>query len=285
MKAKDQGFPDAEDARRLKGKRSSREAPPQRKSGAADCDRSRGRDIPANTTRRLFNMKRSKRYKEAATAVNRTNLYDVSEGIALVKKSASAKFDETVEAHIRTGCDGRHADQQIRGAVVLPHGTGRQVRVLVFAKNAKADEAVAAGAEFVGAEELVPKIQKEGWLDFDVVVATPDMMGVVGRLGRILGPKGLMPNPKAGTVTMDVTKAVKDIKAGKIEYRLDKTNIIHVPIGKASFTEEQLADNFQTLIEAINKARPSAVKGQFLRSVTISSTMGPGVKLNPIKLV
>ncbi len=230
-------------------------------------------------------MKRSKRYKEAATAVNRTNLYDVSEGIALVKKSASAKFDETVEAHIRTGCDGRHADQQIRGAVVLPHGTGRQVRVLVFAKNAKADEAVAAGAEFVGAEELVPKIQKEGWLDFDVVVATPDMMGVVGRLGRILGPKGLMPNPKAGTVTMDVTKAVKDIKAGKIEYRLDKTNIIHVPIGKASFTEEQLADNFQTLIEAINKARPSAVKGQFLRSVTISSTMGPGVKLNPIKLV
>lgn len=230
-------------------------------------------------------MKRSKRYKEAATAVSRTNLYDVSEGIALVKKSASAKFDETVEAHIRTGCDGRHADQQIRGAVVLPHGTGRQVRVLVFAKNAKADEAVAAGAEFVGAEELVPKIQKEGWLDFDVVVATPDMMGVVGRLGRILGPKGLMPNPKAGTVTMDVTKAVKDIKAGKIEYRLDKTNIIHVPIGKASFTEEQLTDNFQTLIEAINKARPSAVKGQFLRSVTISSTMGPGVKLNPIKLV
>ncbi len=230
-------------------------------------------------------MKRSKRYKESAAAVNRANLYDVSEGIALVKKSASAKFDETVEAHIRTGCDGRHADQQIRGAVVLPHGTGRQVRVLVFAKNAKADEAVAAGAEFVGAEELVPKIQKEGWLDFDVVVATPDMMGVVGRLGRILGPKGLMPNPKAGTVTMDVTKAVKDIKAGKIEYRLDKTNIIHVPIGKASFTEEQLADNFQTLIEAINKARPSAVKGQFLRSVTISSTMGPGVKLNPMKLV
>ncbi len=230
-------------------------------------------------------MKRSKRYKESAAAVSRTNLYEVSEGIALVKKSASAKFDETVEAHIRTGCDGRHADQQIRGAVVLPHGTGRQVRVLVFAKNAKADEAVAAGAEFVGAEELVPKIQKEGWLDFDVVVATPDMMGVVGRLGRILGPKGLMPNPKAGTVTMDVTKAVKDIKAGKIEYRLDKTNIIHVPIGKASFTEEQLTDNFQTLIDAINKARPSAVKGQFLRSVTITSTMGPGVKLNPMKLV
>ena len=229
-------------------------------------------------------MKRSKRYKEAATAVSRTNLYEVSEGIALVKKSASAKFDETVEAHIRTGCDGRHADQQIRGAVVLPHGTGRQVRVLVFAKNAKADEAVAAGAEFVGAEELVPKIQKEGWLDFDVVVATPDMMGVVGRLGRILGPKGLMPNPKAGTVTMDVTKAVKDIKAGKIEYRLDKTNIIHVPIGKVSFTEEQLADNFQTLIGAILKARPSAVKGQYLRSVTLTSTMGPGVKVNPVKL-
>ena len=229
-------------------------------------------------------MKRGKKYAEAAKAIDRTVLYDVKDAIALAKKSAVAKFDETIEVHIRTGCDGRHADQQIRGAVVLPHGTGNKVRVLVFAKNAKADEALAAGAEFVGAEELVPKIQNEGWLDFDVVVATPDMMGVVGRLGRILGPKGLMPNPKAGTVTMDVTKAVKDIKAGKIEYRLDKTNIIHVPIGKASFTEEQLTDNFQTLIEAINKARPSAVKGQFLRSVTIAPTMGPGVKLNPVKL-
>ena len=229
-------------------------------------------------------MKRGKKYAEAAKAIDRAALYDVNDAIALVKKSAVAKFDETIEVHIRTGCDGRHADQQIRGAVVLPHGTGKQVRVLVFAKNAKADEAKAAGAEFVGAEELVPKIQNEGWLDFDVVVATPDMMGVVGRLGRILGPKGLMPNPKAGTVTMDVTKAVNDIKAGKIEYRLDKTNIIHVPIGKASFTEEQLTDNFQTLIEAINKARPSAVKGQFLRSVTIAPTMGPGVKLNPVKL-
>lgn len=230
-------------------------------------------------------MKRGKKYVEAAKAINRSTLYDVNEAIALVKKSAVAKFDETIEVHIRTGCDGRHADQQIRGAVVLPHGTGKTVRVLVFAKNAKADEAVAAGAEFVGAEELVPRIQNEGWLDFDVVVATPDMMGVVGRLGRILGPKGLMPNPKAGTVTMDVTKAIKDIKAGKIEYRLDKTNIIHVPIGKASFTEEQLTDNFQTLIEAINKARPSAVKGQFLRSVTITPTMGPGIRLNPVKLV
>ena len=229
-------------------------------------------------------MKRGKKYAEAAKAIDRTVLYDVKDAIALAKKSAVAKFDETIEVHIRTGCDGRHADQQIRGAVVLPHGTGKKVRVLVFAKNAKADEALAAGAEFVGAEELVPKIQNEGWLDFDVVVATPDMMGVVGRLGRILGPKGLMPNPKAGTVTMDVTKAVKDIKAGKIEYRLDKTNIIHVPIGKASFTEEQLTDNFQTLIEAINTARPSAVKGQFLRSVTIAPTMGPGVKLNPVKL-
>ncbi|MGN0323547.1 MAG: 50S ribosomal protein L1 [Oliverpabstia sp.] len=230
-------------------------------------------------------MKHGKKYMETAKAVDRTKLYDPDEAIALVKKTAVAKFDETIEAHIRTGCDGRHADQQIRGAVVLPHGTGKQVRVLVFAKGAKADEAEAAGAEFVGAEELIPKIQNEGWFDFDVVVATPDMMGVVGRLGRVLGPKGLMPNPKAGTVTMDVTKAVKDIKAGKIEYRLDKTNIIHVPIGKASFTEEQLADNFQTLMGAINKAKPSAVKGQFLRSVTVAPTMGPGVKINPLKLV
>ncbi|MBP3384077.1 MAG: 50S ribosomal protein L1 [Firmicutes bacterium] len=230
-------------------------------------------------------MKRGKRYLEAAKTYDRATLYDTADAISVVKKNAVAKFDETVEAHIRTGCDGRHADQQIRGAVVLPHGTGKQVRVLVFAKNAKADEALAAGAEYVGAEELIPKIQNEGWLDFDVVVATPDMMGVVGRLGRVLGPKGLMPNPKAGTVTMDVTKAVKDIKAGKIEYRLDKTNIIHVPIGKASFTEEQLADNFQTLIGAIIKAKPAAVKGQFLKSVTLTSTMGPGVKLNTAKLV
>ena len=230
-------------------------------------------------------MKRGKKYVEAAKAVDRANLYETEEAIALVKKTAVAKFDETIEVHIRTGCDGRHADQQIRGAVVLPHGTGKTVRVLVFAKNAKADEAVAAGADFVGAEELIPKIQNEGWLDFDVVVATPDMMGVVGRLGRVLGPKGLMPNPKAGTVTMDVTKAVQDIKAGKIEYRLDKTNIIHVPIGKASFTEEQLADNFQTLMGAINKAKPSTLKGQFLRSVTIAPTMGIGVKINPLKLV
>ena len=230
-------------------------------------------------------MKRGKKYAEAAKLIDRTNLYDANEAIAIVKKAASAKFDETVEVHIRTGCDGRHADQQIRGAVVLPHGTGKTVRVLVFAKNAKADEAAAAGADFVGAEELVPKIQNEGWLDFDVVVATPDMMGVVGRLGRVLGPKGLMPNPKAGTVTMDVAKAIADIKAGKIEYRLDKTNIIHVPIGKVSFTEEQLADNFQTLISAIIKAKPSAVKGQFLKSVTVASTMGPGVKLNTAKFV
>ena len=229
-------------------------------------------------------MKRGKKYVEAAKAVDRANLYETEEAIALVKKTAVAKFDETIEVHIRTGCDGRHADQQIRGAVVLPHGTGKTVRVLVFAKNAKADEAVAAGADFVGAEELIPKIQNEGWLDFDVVVATPDMMGVVGRLGRVLGPKGLLPNPKAGTVTMDVTKAVQDIKAGKIEYRLDKTNIIHVPIGKASFTEEQLADNFQTLMGAIVKAKPSTLKGQYLKSVTLASTMGPSVKLNPMKL-
>ena len=230
-------------------------------------------------------MKRGKKYVEAAKAIDRTNLYDVAEAVALVKKTAVAKFDETIEAHIRTGCDGRHADQQIRGAVVLPHGTGKTVRILVFAKDAKAAEAQAAGADYVGGMELIEKIQKENWFEFDVVVATPDMRGVVGRIGRVLGPKGLMPNPKAGTVTMDVTKAIKDIKAGKIEYRLDKTNIIHVPLGKASFTDEQIADNFQTLIDAINKARPAAVKGQFLKSVVIAPTMGPGVKLNPIKLV
>ncbi len=230
-------------------------------------------------------MKRGKKYVEAAKAIERGTLYDVNEAVSLVKKTAVAKFDETIEAHIRTGCDGRHADQQIRGAVVLPHGTGKKVRILVFAKDAKAEEAKAAGADYVGGMELIEKIQKENWFDFDVVVATPDMMGVVGRIGRVLGPKGLMPNPKAGTVTMDVTKAVEEIKAGKIEYRLDKTNIIHVPVGKSSFTEEQLADNFQTLIDAINKARPAAVKGQFLKSVTLTSTMGPGVKVNPMKLV
>ena len=228
-------------------------------------------------------MKRGKKYVEAAKAVDRQTLYETAEAISLVKKTAVAKFDETIEAHIRTGCDGRHADQQIRGAVVLPHGTGKQVRVLVFAKDAKAAEAEAAGAEFVGAEELIPKIQKEGWLDFDVVVATPDMMGVVGRLGKVLGPKGLMPNPKAGTVTMDVTKAVQDIKAGKIEYRLDKANIIHVPVGKASFTEEKLQENFDALMAAIVKAKPAALKGQYLKSITLSCTMGPGVKISTAK--
>ena len=230
-------------------------------------------------------MKKGKRYVESAKLVDRTNLYDVEEAVSIIKKTANAKFDETIEAHIKLGVDGRHADQRVRGAVVLPHGTGKKVRVLVFAKGDKVEEAQAAGADFVGGQELVPKIQNEGWLDFDVVVATPDMMGVVGRLGRVLGPKGLMPNPKAGTVTMDVTKAVNDIKAGKIEYRLDKTNIIHVPVGKASFTEEQLADNFHTLMGAIVKAKPAAAKGQYLKSVTITSTMGPGIKLNPVKLV
>ena len=229
-------------------------------------------------------MKHGKKYLEAAKAVDRSIQYDPADAISTVKKLATAKFDETIEVHIKTGCDGRHADQQIRGAVVLPHGTGKQVRVLVFAKGAKADEAVAAGAEFVGAEELIPRIQNDGWFDYDVVVATPDMMGVVGRLGRVLGPKGLMPNPKAGTVTMDVTKAVKEIKAGKIEYRLDKTNIIHVPIGKASFTEEQLSDNFQTLMGAINKAKPASLKGQYVKSATLASTMGPGVRLNVVKI-
>ena len=211
-------------------------------------------------------MKTGKRYSEAAKLIEKTKTYDLEEAVALVKKTASAKFDETIEAHFRLGVDGRHADQQVRGAVVLPHGTGKTVKVLVFAKGNKVDEALAAGADYAGGDELVPKIQNEGWLDFDVVVATPDMMGVVGRLGRVLGPKGLMPNPKAGTVTMDVTKAINDIKAGKIEYRLDKSNIIHVPIGKASFTEEQLTDNFQTLIDAVVKAKPAAAKGQIGRA-------------------
>ena len=228
-------------------------------------------------------MKTGKRYSEAAKLIEKTKTYDLEEAVALVKKTASTKFDETIEAHFRLGVDGRHADQQVRGAVVLPHGTGKTVKVLVFAKGNKVDEALAAGADYAGGDELVPKIQNEGWLDFDVVVATPDMMGVVGRLGRVLGPKGLMPNPKAGTVTMDVTKAINDIKAGKIEYRLDKSNIIHVPIGKASFTEEQLTDNFQTLIDAVVKAKPAAAKGQYIKSLVVASTMGPGVKLNVTK--
>ena len=228
-------------------------------------------------------MKRGKKYNETVKSFDKTAQYDVSEAISLVKKSAVAKFDETIEAHIRLGVDGRHADQQVRGAVVLPHGTGKTVRVLVFAKGDKVAEAEAAGADFVGGDDLIPRIQG-GWFDFDVVVATPDMMGIVGRLGRVLGPKGLMPNPKAGTVTMDVTKAIKDIKAGKIEYRLDKTNIIHCPVGKASFTEEQLADNFQTLMGAIIKAKPAAAKGTYLKSVTLAATMGPGVKVNGAKL-
>ena len=230
-------------------------------------------------------MKRGKKYTEKAKLVEKATLYDTEDAIKLVQDTSVAKFDETVEAHIRLGVDSRHADQQVRGAVVLPPGTGKTVRVLVFAKGDKADEALAAGADFVGAEDLIPKIQGENWFGFDVAVATPDMMGVVGRLGRVLGPKGLMPNPKAGTVTMDVTKAVNDIKAGKIEYRLDKTNIIHVPIGKASFTEEQLSDNFQAIMDAIVKAKPSSLKGAYLRSVVLTSTMGPGVKLSTAKYV
>jgi len=225
-------------------------------------------------------MKHGKKYAEVAKLVDRTKYYEADEAVALVKKTAVAKFDETVELHIRTGCDGRHAEQQIRGAVVLPNGTGKTVRVLVFAKGPKADEAQAAGADFVGAEELIPRIQNEGWLDFDVVVATPDMMGVVGRLGKVLGPKGLMPNPKAGTVTMDVTKAINDIKAGKIEYRLDKSNIIHVPVGKASFSENQLSENFGAIMDAIVKAKPSALKGQYIKSLTMSTTMGPGIRMS-----
>ena len=228
-------------------------------------------------------MKHGKKYQDAAKAIDRATLYKAPEAIALAKKVATAKFDETIEVHIRTGCDGRHADQQIRGAVVLPNGTGKTVKVLVFAKGEKLNEAEAAGADYVGGDELIPKIQNDGWLDFDVVVATPDMMGVVGRLGKVLGPKGLMPNPKAGTVTMDVTKAINDIKAGKIEYRLDKANIIHCPIGKASFSEEQLQQNFDALMDAIVKAKPSTLKGQYLKSVSLAPTMGPGVKVSVAK--
>ena len=229
-------------------------------------------------------MKHGKKYTEAAKLIDRAAVYEPAEAIALVKKSATAKFDETVEINIRTSCDGRHADQQIRGAVVLPAGTGKKVRVLVFAKGAKLDEAQAAGADYVGGQELVPKIQNEGWLDFDVVVATPDMMGVVGRLGRILGPKGLMPNPQSGTVTMDVPKAIADIKAGKVEYRLDKTNIIHCPVGKVSFSEEALKENLQTLLDTLVKARPSTLKGAYMKSAVLTTTMGPGIKMNTAKI-
>jgi len=227
-------------------------------------------------------MKTGKRYNAAAQGVDRAVKYSAVDAIELVKKNATAKFDETVELHIRTGCDSRHADQQVRGSVVLPAGTGKKVRILVFAKGAKADEAQAAGADFVGAEELLPKIQG-GWFDYDVVIATPDMMGVVGRIGRLLGPKGLMPNPKTGTVTMDVAKAIADTKAGKVEYRLDKANIIHVPVGKASFTTEQLNENLQTLMGAIVKARPATLKGAYMKSATLTSTMGPGVKLETVQ--
>ena len=228
--------------------------------------------------------KKSKKYVEALNKIDRTRLYDATEALSLVAEVATAKFDETVEAHIKLGVDSRHADQQVRGAIVLPHGTGKTKKVLVFAKGEKAKEAEAAGADFVGAEDLVQKIQKENWFDFDVVVATPDMMGVVGRLGRVLGPKGLMPNPKSGTVTFDVTKAVEEIKAGKVEYRLDKSNIIHVAIGKVSFGGEKLTENFAALMDAIVKAKPAAAKGQYLRSISVASTMGPGVKVNPAKI-
>jgi large subunit ribosomal protein L1 len=228
-------------------------------------------------------MKRGKKYLESLKLVDRDKLYDIDEALSLVKQTSKAKFNETIEVSIRLGVDPRHADQQVRGAVVLPHGTGKNVKVLVFAKGEKAREAEEAGADFVGAEDMVAKIQNENWFGFDVCVATPDMMGVVGRLGRILGPKGLMPNPKSGTVTMEVAKAVKDIKAGKVEYRVDKTAIIHVPVGKASFDIEKLSDNLRTLLDAVIKAKPAAAKGTYLRSVVISSTMGPGIKINPAR--
>ena len=229
-------------------------------------------------------MFRGKKYQDAVKKIDKNNLYDTTEALSLVVETATAKFDETVELHVKLGVDSRHADQQVRGAIVLPHGTGKTQRVLVFAKANKADEARAAGADYVGEMDLVEKIQKENWFDFDVVVATPDMMGVVGRLGKVLGPKGLMPSPKAGTVTMDVTKAINEIKAGKVEYRLDKTNIIHCPIGKVSFGAEKLTENFTALINAIIKAKPAAAKGQYIRSCTVASTMGPGVKINGAKL-
>lgn len=228
--------------------------------------------------------KQPKKYQEALKKYDRQNLYVASEALGVVVDVASAKFDETVEAHIKLGVDSRHADQQVRGAIVLPHGTGKTKRVLVFAKGEKAKEAEAAGADFVGAEELVSKIQGENWFEFDIIVATPDMMGVVGRLGKVLGPKGLMPNPKSGTVTFDVAKAIAEIKAGKVEYRLDKTNIIHVPVGKVSFGKEKLTENFHALIEAVIKAKPSAAKGQYIKTVTFASTMGPGVKVNPVRV-
>ncbi len=230
-------------------------------------------------------MKRGKKYLDSVEMYDKTQQYDPAEAVALTVKMAKAKFDETVEAHIKLGVDSRHADQQVRGAVVLPHGTGKTVRVLVFAKGDKVAEAEAAGADFVGGEELIPRIQNDNWFDYDIIVATPDMMGVVGRLGKVLGPKGLMPNPKAGTVTMDVAKAINDIKAGKIEYRLDKTNIIHCPVGKVSFGADKLRENFETLMSAIVKAKPAAAKGQYLKSVTVTSTMGPGVKVNTAKLM
>ena len=240
--------------------------------------------IPINHRRRKFLVRRGKIYQESAKLIEKTKLYDTTEALDLVVKTSKAKFDETVEAHIKLGVDSRHADQQVRGAVVLPHGTGKTVRVLVFAKGDNVKIAEEAGADYVGGEELVAKIQGQNWFEFDVVVATPDMMGVVGRIGRVLGPKGLMPNPKAGTVTPDVAKAIADIKAGKIEYRLDKSNIIHCPIGKASFGAEKLTENFDTLMAAVVKAKPAAAKGQYLRSVSVASTMGPGVKINPAKL-
>lgn len=229
-------------------------------------------------------MFRGKKYQDSAKLVDKSKQYDPAEAMELITKTAKAKFDETVEAHIKLGVDSRHADQQVRGAIVLPHGTGKTAKILVFAKGAKADEATAAGADYVGEMELVTKIQNENWFDFDVVVATPDMMGVVGRLGKVLGPKGLMPSPKAGTVTMDVTKAISEIKSGKIEYKLDKTNIIHCPIGKVSFGKEKLSENFAALMGAIIKAKPAAAKGQYLRSVAVASTMGPGIKVNGAKL-
>lgn len=228
--------------------------------------------------------KRSKKYQEAIKLIDKEKLYDLKEAVELVKKTSTAKFDETVELHVKLGVDSRHADQQVRGAVVLPHGTGKDVKVLVFAKGEKASEAEKAGADYVGAEDLVAKIQGENWFDFDVIVATPDMMGVVGRLGRVLGPKGLMPNPKSGTVTFDLERAVKEIKAGKVEYRLDKTNIIHVPVGKASFDGEKLVDNLKTLLGAIIKAKPAAAKGQYLKSIALTSTMGPSLKVSPNKI-